>query len=111
MRTNNQKVIKRMAEYILENMDKSEVERYKKEFPFEYDYNIYAYGNLDIYDYDLFKRLKDFGVDMKAVTEYEKVLGGGCTYKHRENIRNTYMALVHNAVNYISKREKILLSF
>lgn len=106
MRTNNQKVIKKMAEYILENMDKSEVERYKKEFPFELDYNIYAYGNLDIYDYNLFKRLKDFSVDVKAVTEYEKVLDSGCTYKHRENIRNTYKTLVRKAVIYIVKNCK-----
>jgi len=111
MRINNQKVVKQMAEYILENMDMSEVVRYKKNFPFEYDYNIYAYGNLDIYDYDLFKRLKYFGVDTKAVTEYEKILDGGCTHKHRENIRNTYTALVRNAVNYILKQDKVLLSF
>ena len=111
MRINNQKVIRQMAEYILENMDISEIIRYKKEFPFINDYNIYTYGCLDIYDYDLFKRLKDFGVDTKAVTEYEKILDGDCTYKHRENIRNTYKALVHNAVNYILKRDKVLQSF
>lgn len=101
MRTNSQEAIKQMAEYILEYMDKSEVERYKINFPFIKDYNIYGYGNLDICDYDLFKRLKGFGIDTKAVIEYEKVLDYGCTPKHRGNIRNDYRQLVRNAVNYI----------
>ena len=101
MNINNKKVIKAMKQYILEVMDESEVKRYKKEFPFELDYNIYTYGNLGIYDYDLFKRLKDFGVTNSSVKEYEKVLDFGCTYKHRENIRKNYMYLVRLAAQEI----------
>lgn len=101
MNINNKKVIEDMKQYIFKMMDKSEILEYKKTFPREIDYNIYTYGNLDIYDYDLFKRLKDFGVTNSSVKEYEKVLDFGCTFKHRENIRETYMRLVRLAVRDI----------
>jgi len=101
MNINNKKVVNAMKQYILEVMDKSEVLRYKKEFPYELDYNLYTYGCLDIYDYDLFKRLKEFGVTNSSVKEYEKVLDFGCTYKHRENIRRNYMYLVRLAAQGI----------
>lgn len=103
MRITNKKVVKLMKDMIKEHMDKDDILRYVKSFPYEYDYNIYTYGNLDIYDYDLFKRLKDFGVNTKAVAEYEKVLNWGCTYKHRENIRNAYKTLVRKAVQEITE--------
>lgn len=106
MRTSNKKAIRAMAEFILDAMGVSEVKRYKKEFPFEYDYNIYQYGCLDIYDYNLYLRLVNIGIDTKAVIEYTKILDHGCTYKHRENIRNTYKTLVHNAVKYILDNNK-----
>lgn len=101
MNINNKKLIKGMQNYILAVMDKSEILRYKKEFPRELDYNIYTYGCLDIYDYDLFKRLKDLGLTNSSVKNYEKVLNFGCTYKHREDIRNNYKYLVRLAVKDI----------
>lgn len=103
MRITNKKVIEQMKELIKECMCENDIKRYKKEFHYEYDYNVFMYGNLDCYDYDLFKRLKEFGVDTKAVTEYEKVLNGGCTYKHRENIRNAYKTLVRKAMQELTK--------
>ena len=103
MNINNKRVVNAMKQYILTQMDSSEIKKYKKAFPFELDYSIYAYGNLDVYDYDLFKRLKDFGVTNSSVREYEKVLDFGCTYKHRENIRESYMRLVRLAVHDIIK--------
>ena len=103
MNINNKKVIKDMKQYILEMMDKSEVLRYKKEFPYELDYNLYTYGNLDVYDYDLFKRLEEFGVTNSSVKEYEKVLDFGCTHNHREKIRRNYKYLVRLAVQDIIK--------
>lgn len=104
MRTNNKKAINQMKDLIKEYMDMSDIKRYYNEFRgVEYDFNVFMYGNLDCYDYDLFKRLKSFGINTKAVTEYEKVLNGGCTYRHREAIRNTYKQLVHNAVLEIIK--------
>lgn len=103
MRITNKKVIEQMKNLIKESMSENDIKRYKKEFPYEYDYNVYMYGNLDCYDYDLFERLKSFGIDTKAVTEYEKVLNGGCTYKHRENIRNTYKTLVRKAMQELTK--------
>lgn len=98
MRPSNKLVIDKMIDYMTSVMDLSEIVRYRMSFPKEYDYNIYQYGNLDIYDYDLYKRLVEFGVDTKAVQEYTKVLDFGCTYKHREDIRNTYKDLVRRAV-------------
>ena len=106
MNCTNKKVINHMKELIKDCMDISDVQKYFKTFPYEYDFNVFQYGNLDCYDYDLFKRLKDFGVTTKAVTEYEKVLDGGCTYKHRENIRNTYKTVVRKAVQELIRETK-----
>ena len=97
----NQKVIDKMKELIRENVSMNDFKRYVHEFPREKDFSLYSYGNLDIYDYDLYKRLKDFGVTTKAVKEYEKVLDFGCTYKHRENIRDAYVRLVSYAARQL----------
>lgn len=59
---------------------------------------MYEYGNFDIYDYDLYCTLVKCGVTTKPVKEFEKVLDWGCTYKHRENIRNEYVKLVYNTI-------------
>ena len=89
-----------MAKYITSTMCMEDINRYFKEFRYkEIDYNIYQYGNLDIYDYDLYLRLVNLGVDTKPVKEYSKVLDFGCTMKHRENIRNLYKRLVRLAVH------------
>lgn len=99
MRINNKKVINGMVKYIMNSMSIEEIKRYFKEFRRnEIDYNIYQYGNLDIYDYDLYLRLVNLGVDTKPVKEYSKVLDFGCTMKHREDIRNLYKRLVRLAV-------------
>jgi hypothetical protein len=101
MRISNKKVINAMAELIKENLCFNDFKRYYQEFSRELDYNIYQYGNLDVYDYDLFQRLQAFGVTQKSVTEFEKVLDWDCTYKHRENIRNTYKLLVRHATQFL----------
>lgn len=101
MRISNKKVIEQMAQLIKENLSYNDFKRYCKEFKHELDFNIYQYGNLDIYDFNLYERLKDFGVTQKSVTEFEKVLDFGCTYKHRENLRDTYKLLVRKASNYL----------
>lgn len=99
MRISNKKVIDGMAKYIKSAMLMKDIKRYFKEFKYkEIDFNIYQYGNLDIYDYDLYLRLVNLGVDTKPVTEYSKVLNFGCTMKHREDIRNLYKRLVRVAV-------------
>ena len=97
MRIRNDKVIDKMVELIKENLSLNDFKRYLSNFPREIDYNIYQYGNLDVYDYDLYLRLKDFGVTTKSVKDFEKVLDSGCTYKHRENLRNDYKKLVRYA--------------
>lgn len=97
MRLNNKIVIDKMCKLIRENLSFNDFKKYIKEFYREYDFNIFQYGNLDIYDYDLYERLNEFGVTTKAVTEYAKVLDSGCTYKHRENIRQAYESLVRRA--------------
>lgn len=104
MNINNKILINKMKNLILNKMCKGEVLRYYNSFKGkEYDYNIYTYGCLDIYDYDLFIRLKDFGLTTKPVRECEKVLNGGCTYKHRKDIRNAYKTLVRYATQSIMK--------
>lgn len=105
MRPTNKKVIKQMQDHILEVMYKSDIKRYFDDFRFEYDFNIYQYGCLDVYDYDLYKRLLDFGVDTKPIKEYTKVLDSGCTHKHREDIRNVYKQVVRYAVINIIKNK------
>ena len=59
---------------------------------------MYEYGNFDVWDYDLYCTLVKCGVTTKPVKEFEKVLDWGCTYKHRENIRNEYVKLVYNTI-------------
>lgn len=107
MRINNKKVIDGMAKYIASTMHMEDIKRYFKEFGCkEIDYNIYQYGNLDIYDYDLYLRLVNLGVDTKPVKEYSKVLDFGCTMKHREDIRNLYKRLVRKAVRKIISEDR-----
>lgn len=107
MRINNKKVIDGMAKYIMNSMSIEEIKRYFKEFRYnEIDYNIYQYGNLDVYDYDLYLRLVNLGVDTKPVKEYSKVLDFGCTMKHREDIRNLYKRLVRAAVRKIINEDR-----
>lgn len=105
MRPSNKKVIKQMQDFILGTMYKPDIKRYFDEFYREYDFNIYQYGNLDVCDYDLYKRLVSFGVDTKAIKEYTKVLNSGCTHKHRENIRNTYKQVVRYAIQNIIRNK------
>ena len=107
MRINNKKVIDGMARYIMDEMCTEDIKRYFKEFRYnETDYNIYQYGNLDIYDYDLYLRLVNLGVDTKPVKEYSKVLDFGCTMKHRKDIRNLYKRLVRLAVRKIINEDR-----
>lgn len=107
MRINNKKVVNGMAKYIKCKMCMEDIKRYYKEFKHnEIDFNIFQYGNLDIYDYDLYLRLVNLGVDTKPVKEYSKVLDFGCTMKHREDIRNLYKHLVRLAVQKIINEDR-----
>lgn len=49
----------------LEELGKEEIMRYKREFPNEIDYNIYQYGNLKIYNYDIEQMYKKAGYKSK----------------------------------------------
>lgn len=112
MRINNKKVIDGMAKYIKSVMCMEDIRRYFKEFKYkEIDFNIYQYGSLDIYDYDLYLRLVNLGVDTKPVKEYSKVLDFGCTMKHREDIRNLYKRLVRQTVQKIINEDKFHETF
>lgn len=99
MRTNNLKACQKFYDIFSETIN-GEYEHYRKEFKFRVGRVMYEYGCFDIYDYDLYKTLIECGIDTKAVTEYTKVLDWGCTYRHRENIRNTYVNLVTNTLRY-----------
>ena len=101
MRITNKKAISSMANLIKNELSFNDFLRYCKEFKRELDFNIYQYGNLDVYDYQLFERLKNIGIIQKAVADFEKVLDENCTYKHRENLRNCYMLLVRKASEFL----------
>lgn len=103
MRITNKKVIDSMKELIKNSLCYNDFKRYVNEFYNEYDYNIYQYGNLDCYDYDLYVRLVNFRVDTKAIKEYSKVLDWGCTAGHRVRLRETYTKLVRLASNSLIK--------
>ena len=95
MNINNKKVIDKMIGFILSNVDTSDIERYYKQFPYEYDYNIYQYGNLDVMYWELKERLRKFGVTKK--------------FKNNEDVELTYMYLIRMAVNKIIKLQKTKL--
>lgn len=103
-RVNTKELVDKMAYYIMRNMDIADIRKYRNNFLRELDYNVYRYGNLDIYDYDLWHTLYTFGLRNKAVTNYHKNLDTiPFPYKYREAIRNTYMHLVRLAIDKILK--------
>lgn len=89
MNVNNKKVIDKMVGFILSNVEASDIVRYYKQFPLEYDYNIYKYGNLDVMYWELEDRLREFGVIKN--------------FKNNNDIESTYMWLVRLATNKIMK--------
>lgn len=104
MKCNNRKAMQKFYETFKETIDR-EFKHYKRKFGFMglYTYEVaetmYKYGCFDIYDYDSYLTLVECGIDTKAVTEYTKVLDGGCTYKHRENLRQAYVSLVYHTLD------------
>ena len=97
--TRNKKAVEKFYDLYSDKL-LGEYLHYKKEFGFDYcvAQKMYEYGNFDICDYDLYCTLVKCGVTTKPVKEFEKVLDWGCTYKHRENIRNEYIKLVYNTI-------------
>lgn len=95
MNVNNKKVIDKMIDFVLSNVELSEIERYYKQFPFECDYNIYQYGNLDVTYWELKKRLRKFGITKK--------------FKNNDDIEFTYTYLVRMAVKKIISAPKTKL--
>ena len=96
--TKNYKVRLQFARNIVKHMGIDEVRRYQKEFGRNVAQEIFEYGCLDCYDYDLYKTLLDLGVTTKPVKEYSKVLDEGCTYKHRQDIREEYVKAIYYAL-------------
>ena len=97
MNINNRKVINKMIDFILSNVELSDIVRYYKHFPFEFDYNIYKYGNLDVMYWELEKHLREFGVTKK--------------FKDNDDMESTYMCLVGLAVDKIilSSKTKLII--
>ena len=96
--TKNYKVRLQFAKDIVERIGIDEIRHYQKKFGWNTPQTIYEYGCLDCYDYDLYKTLVELGVTTKPVREYSKVLDWGCTYKHREDIRNEYVKAIYYAL-------------
>lgn len=64
----------------LEEVGKEEIKRYKNEFKYETDFNIYQYGNLRIYFDDIRKLYKDYkslqnASDSKIESIYKRQVG------------------------------------
>lgn len=101
---NNKKFLEKFSDVIIWNMSPGEVKRYIKEFPYELDFNIFQYGNLDIYDYDLYQRLYKLGLRTKAVMNYRNNLNAiPFPFKYREQIRNEYKKAIRYTVQYMKK--------
>lgn len=106
MRATNKIVIEKMETLILNSLCYSDFKRYQKEFSRELDYNIFQYGNLDCYNYDLFMFFKNAGVTEKFVTNYEKELNDvdGVTDKTIDATIHAYKLLVRRAVARLNKK-------
>lgn len=106
MRATNKMVIEKMENLILNSLCYSDFKRYQKEFSRELDYNIFQYGNLDCYNYDLFMFFKNAGVTEKFVTNYEKELNDvdGVTDKTIDATIHAYKLLVRRAVARLNKK-------
>ena len=66
----------------LQELGVEEIKRYKKEFPFEIDYNLFSYGNLTIYTWDIMKAYEKAGYKVnfekdgnKFVEAYKRQVG------------------------------------
>lgn len=57
-----------------EQESKREIERYMNNFPYEIDYNLYQYGNVLIYYYDIRKLYKDCGYKSAESWSNEKLV-------------------------------------
>lgn len=107
-RTDNKNFNEKFAYHLLNHMGTDEVKRYVKAFPRELDFNIYQYGNLDIYDYDLYKSLFYMGLRTKAVLNYHNNLDVmPFPYKYREAIRTEYKKAIRYTIQYL-KNERII---
>lgn len=106
MRATNKKAVEAMANLIKANLCYSDFKRYQKEFPKEIDFNIYQYGNLDVYNYDLFVFFKLLGVDEKFVKDYEKELAtiDGVSDKTIDATIHAYKMLVRRGVAHLNKK-------
>ncbi len=102
-RVHNKELIEAFAYMMLNNISSSDIKRYKKTFPGELDYNIYQYGNIDVYYDDIYKTLYDLGLRTKAVTEYPNLEG----FKGNNDIEKTYKILTRLAANYIVKNSLV----
>lgn len=79
------KVLNSIAEdllsiYTTEEESLDEIRRYKKEFPYEKDYNLYQYGNVLIYTRDIRKLYEDYKSlakvsDEKIIEIYKRQVG------------------------------------
>lgn len=72
--------LNKVLNYIFEELQElgiEEVLRYKKEFPNVVDFNLYQYGNLTIYNYDIEQIYKNAGYISKFdyVDAYKRQVG------------------------------------
>lgn len=101
MNINNKKIVEQMKDLIKSRLSLNDILRYYHTFRRESDYNIYKYGNLDIYYWDLQERLKSFGVTHRFVLGEELTI---FNYKV-DTIEKMYIFLVRRAVQEIIEED------
>lgn len=101
MNINNRKIVEQMKDFIKSQLSLGDILRYYHTFRREPDYNIYQYGNLDIYYWELQERLKSFGVTHRFILGEEQTI-----FNHKvDTIEKMYKYLVRKAVQEIIEED------
>lgn len=90
-----------ILEYMGETKEEAcnEIRRYMKQFPNETDYNIYQYGNLAVYNNQVWEHMHKLGIENKLMT-----LSKENPNDYGVQLSNLYKRGIRNAINYaISK--------
>lgn len=97
-----EKLFNDIVDYMGETREEAihEIKRYIKEFPKEVDYNIYQYGNLAVYNNQVWEHMHKLGLDNKLMTlakENPNEYGAELVNLYKRGIRQSlYYAQAYN---------------
>lgn len=77
----------------------NEIKRYMKAFPSETDYNLYQYGNLAVYNNQVWEHMHKLGIENKLMEQAEN-----CPNKYGTELVNLYKRGVRQAINYATAK-------